>query len=415
MKRIFVTVGLLAIMFSLVGWSPSSDFLTPQYPQPFPPLSPTQPTPEGNTQQSSAINPLTGLPVDDPSALQYPPAMLSITNWPLSARPQAGLSYVSMVYELYIGDGESRFLSMFYGDYPTTEVQGDQVTSQTGSQNNGGSVDTSLGPLRSGRLPYEPLRQFYNGFLVMASGWKGVLSNLSSFNNYYGTDSDSITSAFVGVTDLKQIAGASEQRVDPYGLAVNKFESAPPVGGSNAPDFWFIYNALNQVHWQYDPQQEAYIRYQDQADGQTFVAASDRLNGETLTMENVIVLFADHRYCTKYAFDIDLMYIDKAPALLFRDGKVYQIYWTTKNAEYEFTTGKLRPIRFIDADGNPFPMKPGQTWVHLVPSFTRYWEAPQTTDLYQMLNNEQPGSGNWVTRFYESLMVYDEEVCNRIR
>jgi len=275
--------------------------------------------------------------------------------------------------------------------------------------------NTAVGPLRSARLPYESLRKFYNGFLVMASGFQGVLNNLEDYNNFFGSDSGDINSAFVNVSDLKKIASASNNKINTSSMQVNVFAQEPPAGGSAAPNFWFIYNALNQIHWQYDQQSEAYIRYQDLADGKTFVAASDRLNGETLTFENLMLLLGDHRYCPEYAFDINMLYIDKAPALLFRDGRVYEIYWTTKNTEYEITTGKLRPIRFIDADGNPFPMKPGQTWVHLVPNSTPVWEAPQTTDLYRMLGNEEPGSGNWISRFYASLMIYDEEVCNRLR
>lgn len=408
MKKLILSLCLLAMLVSLAGWVPASDFLfPPAYPFPVPFVPPTQP----GQPSSGQNNPLTGIPVGDPGALINPPALLSITNWPVSARPQAGLSYVSMVYELYIGDGESRFLGMFYGDYPP-EVQGDPVTAGTSVSN---PPNTAVGPLRSARLPYESLRQFYNGFLVMASGFQGVLNNLGEYNNFYGSDSGNINSAFVDVADLKKIASNSKDKVDTNALQVNTFESDAPAGGLNAPDFWFIYNAINQIHWQYDPASEAYIRYQDQGDGQTFVAASDRLNDETLTFENVILLFADHRYCTQYAFDVNLLYINIAPALLFRDGKVYEIFWTTKNEEYELTTGKLRPIRFIDAEGNPFPMKPGQTWVHLVPHNTPVWEAPQTTDLYQLLGNKQPGSGNWVSRFYASLMIYDEEVCNRLR
>jgi hypothetical protein len=411
MRRVLLSLGLLAVLFSLVGWAPVDHYVTPPtFPNPLPLFPPSSPTSPGNKSSSGQINPLTGLPVNDPGALTNPPALLSITNWPVSARPQAGLSYASMVFELYIGDGESRFLGMFYGDYPP-EVEGNPINSGTSVKNQ----NTAVGPLRSARLPYESLRKFYNGFLVMASGFQGVLNNLEEYNNFFGSDSGDINSAFVNVSDLKKIANASKNKINTSSMQVNVFTQEPPVGGSAAPDFWFIYNAFNQIHWQYDPHSEAYIRYQDQADGKTFVAASDRLNGDTLTFENVILLFADHRTCTEYAFDVNMLYINKAPALLFRDGKVYKIYWTTKNTEYEITTGKLRPIRFIDADGNPFPLKPGQTWVHLVPNNTPVWEAPQTTDLYRMLGNEEPGSGNWVSRFYSSLMIHDEEVCNRLR
>ncbi len=413
-KKILLSSILLVMLISLAGWAPFPGWIIPTNPTPLPALAPPQPQTPDDTEDSGAINPLTGMPVTDAADLLNPPALLSITNWPVSARPQAGLSYASMIYELYIGDGESRFLGMFYGDYPP-EVQGDPVTQGT-SVSNPPANNTVVGPLRSARLPYESLREFYNGFLVMASGYAGVLNNMGDYNNFFGSDSGDINSAFVNVTDIKNIAGSYENKINTDSLQVNQFDSNAPAGGLTAPDFWFIYNAYNQVHWQYDAATEAYIRYQDQGDGETFVAASDKLNGETLSFENVIILFANHRYCTEYAFDIDLQYINRAPALLLRDGKLYNIYWTTKNEEYERTTGKLRPIRFIDENGNPFPMKPGQTWVHLVPSYTSYWEATEgATSLYYLLNNPQPGTGNWVMRYYASLMVYDEAICERLR
>ncbi len=414
LKKFVLSIALLALLFSLAGWAPFPGWIIPTNPTPPPSLTPPQPQDPDGTSGSGLVNPLTGLPVSNASNLANPPALLSITNWPVSARPQAGLSYAAMIYELYIGDGESRFLGMFYGDYPP-EVQGDPVTPGT-SVSNPQANNTAVGPLRSARLPYESLRQFYNGFLVMASGYAGVLNNMGEYNNFFGSDSSDINSAFVNVTDIKKIAGSYRSTISMDGMQVNQFDSKAPAGGLAAPDFWFIYNAYNQVHWQYNAASEAYIRYQDQGDGKTFVAASDKLNGEILTFENVIILFADHRYCTEYAFDIDLQYINKAPALLLRDGKLYKIYWTTKNEEYERTTGKLRPIRFIDEKGNPFPMKPGQTWVHLVPSYTSYWEATAgATDLYYLLNNQQPGSGNWVMRYFASLMTYDEAICDRLK
>ncbi len=64
------------------------------------------------------LNPLTGLPVDDPDCLKNPPAVISITNFPASARPQAGLDFSNVVVEAYIGEGMTRFLAIFYCDYP---------------------------------------------------------------------------------------------------------------------------------------------------------------------------------------------------------------------------------------------------------------------------------------------------------
>jgi len=119
------------------------------------------------------------------------------------------------------------------------------------------------------------------------------------------------------------------------------------------------------------------------------------LNGDPLTYENVIVMFADHEVESTYLIDIDLLYVKKGKALLFRDDQMYDIYWTTRSEEYEKTTGKLRPIRFIDVEGNPFPFKPGQTWIELVPNYTTFWETVDSEKYHILVNGRSKGSGYW--------------------
>ena len=68
------------------------------------------------------LNPLTGLPVADPSLLQLPALLVSISHFPVNARPQAGLSFAPYVFEIYITEGATRFLTTFYGEFPAPEV-----------------------------------------------------------------------------------------------------------------------------------------------------------------------------------------------------------------------------------------------------------------------------------------------------
>ncbi len=340
----------------------------------------------------SGINPLTGQPVLDPKNLLNPPALISVTNFPPSARPQAGLSYSPFVFELYIGEGATRFLALFYGDYP------EEATKTQGADPN--MLPISIGPVRSGRLPYESLRKLYNGFLVMSSAYKTVAEQLSEVTNVYVQDPNDPNSAMIDVTKVKQIAQSQQPKVDQKTLSGLSFSTQPPAGGENAQMLWLPYSYLNQIIWRYDPVRGAYLRYQDNADGQTFIQATDRLNDDALTYENVVVLFAEHHAYYETVIDVTLQYVSRLPALLFRDGKVYEIYWTTRNEEYEKTTGKVRPIRFIDANGNPFPLQMGQTWVEIVPLGSPYYETIDSENYLQMAEKEDPGSGNWAVRFY---------------
>ncbi|MBE0671728.1 MAG: DUF3048 C-terminal domain-containing protein [Anaerolineales bacterium] len=67
-------------------------------------------------------NPLTAQQVEDPSLLQIPAMLVSISHFPTTARPQAGLSFAPWVFEFYITEGATRFLSVFYGEYPKPEI-----------------------------------------------------------------------------------------------------------------------------------------------------------------------------------------------------------------------------------------------------------------------------------------------------
>lgn len=77
----------------------------------------TQPTPIPPSN-----NPLTGLPVEDPSLLNLPALLVSISHFPATARPQAGLSFAPYVFEIYITEGATRFLTTFYGELPAPEI-----------------------------------------------------------------------------------------------------------------------------------------------------------------------------------------------------------------------------------------------------------------------------------------------------
>jgi hypothetical protein len=110
-------------------------------------------------------------------------------------------------------------------------------------------------------------------------------------------------------------------------------------------------------------------------------------------------MFAETHFYDPTLFSINLMNITKMEALLLRDGKIYPIYWRTVVDDFSRKTGLLRPPRFVDAQGNPVPLKPGQTWVEIVPRFTPYYESVISDNYLHKINNQQPGSGSWTVHF----------------
>ncbi len=96
-------------------------------------LSPTStPTPQsisapvsfgpGRADFPYAYNPLSGQLMQDPNLLQFPALLISVSHFPATARPQAGLSFAPWVFEFYITEGATRFLSVFHGDFPQPEI-----------------------------------------------------------------------------------------------------------------------------------------------------------------------------------------------------------------------------------------------------------------------------------------------------
>jgi hypothetical protein len=386
---------------------------TPLPPLPTPTLTPTQPV-LAQAQPPAAvavvpasgiygpdvfpagINPLTGMPVSNGDNLSVPPVLISITNWPVTARPQAGLSFSDWVFEIFIGEGSSRFLALFYGDFPK------KVFSPLSASTDPQVLvdDSTIGPIRSGRLPYESLRKLSNGSLVMASADAQVAASLNGFTNVFGSDGGDINSAMIKATQLEAVARANKLRLPSNSLNGLLFDPKPPAGGKDGQSAWLAYNLFDQVFWRYNSASGKYNRFQDNADAKTFIEATDRLNGIPLGMSNVVYLFAQHVVYNPTVIDINLLYITRMPALIFRDGKMYEAYWTTRSGDYERRTGLMRPIRFMDAQGNPFPLKPGQTWVQIVPQFTPYYETVDSENYLDLANKKQPGSGHWAIRFF---------------
>jgi hypothetical protein len=116
-------------------------------------------------------------------------------------------------------------------------------------------------------------------------------------------------------------------------------------------------------------------------------AEVDRLTNRQLHFENVIVLFAVHDVVSPTNLKIHLEQDWVGNAMLFRDGKKYDVRWSTVATEEELQTGRRKPIRFFYADDKtPFPLKPGHTWVIVV--------TPETAVTEQ-------SAGNWLLQFHQ--------------
>ena len=322
----------------------------------------------------SGINPLTGLPVSDPTLLGLPAVLISVTNFPASARPQAGLSTAAMVFEFYVGEGTTRFLAVYYGDFPKATVP-----------EAGGALVDKVGPIRSGRLPYIYIRDAFQwSCLIYASATQEIRAQLKGC--YIANGTGDVNSAFVDVTKMKALAQGNLPPNQPFNYSGNLFSTTVPAGGQAANTLKVYYSLLNQSMWTYDAASGKYLRSENSPTAaDQFTPTTDRLTGQQLAFSNVIVLDAPHTAVKPTIIDIDLSLGNTGSATLFRDGQAIPIQWTTTNGAYEAQTGLRRPIRFTDAAGNPVGLKPGNTWINVMTPYSTL---------------EQPAPGAWEARFY---------------
>jgi len=468
----------------------------------------TTPTVEP-TPVPDAYNPLTGLDVPDPKLLRFPALLVSISHFPVDARPQAGLSFAPYVFEVYITEGATRFLTTFYGQFPAPEVPivgdcevrrerftqtsaiiGNRVWNdenqngiqepwengiggicvnlydsngtllqQTATDTNGyygfnveagnytleflkpagmnfvqkdageeekdsdvdpatgrtdalnvsasllhadagvvppADVSTSLelpaakvGPVRSGRMVYRHIAAFFpDSCLIYAFASPEVLEHLPKCAF---VDHDIQGGGYMlEINEMVRLAKDRKKQAGKIDYTSNVYSAEAPEGGMDASRLHVYIAWLNQSAWIYDPLYESWWRYVDNADPDTAGVVHsevDRLTGRQLHFENVIVLFAEHEVISPTNLEIRMEQDWLGDALLFRDGKMYKIRWSTVATDEEFESGRRQPIRFLHPDDKtPFPLKPGHTWILVVTP-----ETPVT----------ERSAGEWLLQFVQ--------------
>lgn len=256
---------------------------------------------------------------------------------------------------------------------------GNVHTGQTGGGGDGGG---GIGPVRSGRLPYKYIGQLFPGGCLAYAGKSAEVNIPSCISVQEGTGDD-LNANFLGVAAIKQVAESLNPPIYGLNYSGNQFSAEPPQGCYPVDEWIMFYSTTNQTKWVYDVLSGGWQRFNDIADQSgNFYPSTDRLTGRQLIFNNVVVLFAEHIEMNAEGtiIDINLASGQFGQALLFRDGMVCDIFWSTLNGEYEQQTGQNRPIKYVYEDGSPVPLHYGPTWVHIVTLSTCVADGPQAGD-----------------------------------
>lgn len=333
------------------------------------PVQPTalpSPTPTGQlgpTNFPPDVNPLTGLTVANPAALNRRPLLVKISNSPDCVRPQSGISQADLVFEHYAEGGTTRLTALFW----THDV------SRIGSVRSARLIDLELPAMYQALFAFSGASDGLKRLIAESDFFPYVLSPdyEPGHPGFYRRSIDEIRCELVEHTlftsterlwanaDLKNI----NQRPTVEGMV---FNSAMPAGGQPGDELVVAYVG-SYAYWGYSAADGRYYRTNN--GGQH----TDDLTGAPVTASNVVVLFVNHVTSDiiedfvgynpdtgqggNYSVQIQLW--GSGDALLFRDGQAYPIKWIRPE--------RNRPFNLTDAAGNLIAMKPGTTWYQLVP------------------------------------------------
>lgn len=317
------------------------------------------------------VCPLTNLPLSDPALLDRRPLAIKIQNAPIS-RPQYGLPEADIVYEHLSEAGITRFT----GIYLCQDVQ------KIGSTRSARFIDLEIPAMYRSLMAFSGTsaglypkflnadfydREFCYGWGLHAEGFyrdkelreQGIPIEHTLFGDP------------VKIWEIAEKEGINE----PQELRAMHFSEEVPEGSQPATHVRIPYPHRGMiVDYRYDPDIGAYLRWDG---GDPHV---DAASGEQISVTNVIVVYATHVDTDIYEDEprrnhpsVQIQLWGTGPAVVFRDGQAFEGLWARPHRD--------DMLVFRDSTGQmPIPLKPGNTWIQLVPLEGHRWSFEATWD-----------------------------------
>lgn len=309
------------------------------------PTSTATPQPTPTPTRSERISPLTGTEVEDIDHLRRRVLAVRVGNDP-RIRPQEGLGLADIVYEELMEGGElTRFTAMYLN-------------------NNAERIR----PIRSARLVSLDIVSQYDGALVHTGAHDRVRYMISQasfvdldeffhpqpYGYLWGYDwrGRAYTSVEAVHEYLEKKGWEREEPLEGY-----QFDTQVPAG-EDASTVHIPYPWQCVVDWTYAPEKGYYLREVQRK------PHMDGLTEKQIHAENVILFYTEHKGTdildtTHGAALLDIEMSGSGPVQICRDGVIVEGEWIEKEA------GGL--IEYHDSEGDIIPLKPGKSWIELVP------------------------------------------------
>jgi hypothetical protein len=309
---------------------------------PEPTVTPTQ------TAAPGFINPLTGLPVSDAALIQRRPLAIKVSNYPRTARPQAGLSYADLLFEFYQEYGMTRWHAV----YLSRDAE-------------------KVGPIRSGRRIDVPLMRAYQSMLAFCAEYdttwnymqdEGVRNLLLYVGPvappalYRDENQIPINGIYGNTAELRKAARVLKIPDIVPNLDGMVFSDTPPAMSAKGSSLQVSFPSnIAIIQWRYNASDGKYYRWSETDDG-GMAPLTDRLTGEQLSVSNLIVVYVN--FIQRNGDQIyELELFGGGKALFFRDGMEEEGIWRLPKLD--------RPLQFFGPDG-PYDQKPGVSWIVFV-------------------------------------------------
>ncbi|HVM70480.1 MAG TPA: DUF3048 domain-containing protein [Anaerolineales bacterium] len=368
MKKLLYLLALLSIVLSACGLAPAAattpaasatatdaptatdtPTATPTATLTFTPTPSYPPEGYGPSNFPAGVDPLTGLKVSNPALLQRRPMVIKVQNLPRDGRPQWGLSLADIVFEYYTEEGTTRFAAVFLGN------------------------DASIvGPIRSGRFIDADIVRGYKAMFAFGSAYVAEMKRFlnSEFANRLVLEGPSSPLTRYDpkgknylVVNTADLAAFATQRdlSKAQNLDNMLFKLQAPSGGQAVTQVYVRYSSAIYNRWDYDTASGKYMRFSDTVDassgatGEQYAQLTDRLNGQPIAFDNVVVLYVNHQLYAPNIYDIQLS--GSGDAYIFRDGQAYKVKWVRNDTDV---------VSLTNPDGSPFAFKPGNTMFEVI-------------------------------------------------
>jgi hypothetical protein len=293
--------------------------------------------------------PLRGTAASDNDAIHRRPLVIKVANDP-AARPQSGMAQADLVLEIPVEGGITRYALVFQSQDPAR-----------------------VGPVRSARqsdLNYLPALRAVLAHVGASESVTQMVRDAAKSGSFVDIDEFQHSDAFERITGrvapynaytsgskVREAAGeAGRARVNVPAL---QFDASPgKPAGTDAPSLVIPYTGAGKVTYSFDAAAGSYHRTQG---GQTTM--DDGAKKEVMP-DSVVVIKTEVKEIPGTADvtgapSVDFRATGTGTVVVLRDGKRFDGKWTRN--------GTSDLYGFTDSAGATIPLKPGLTWIHIVP------------------------------------------------